>query len=158
MSDPPRQTFLLDFEHLYDSETSMSNVKHPNDDAAVGYLRLSVVRREDPFSPPNQRRLIERRAEQDSKRIVAWYDDFDKTARKPRSNGPATKPPLRTSSRSGLRRCTSPGSTASTGAEWAMSARCLTRSKRVPLADRVGIVWVGEDPPTPRNVQRSGDD
>lgn len=29
---------------------------------------------------------------------------------------------------------------------------------RVPLADRVGIVWVGEDPPTPRNVQRSGDD
>jgi len=28
---------------------------------------------------------------------------------------------------------------------------------RVPLADRVGIVWVGEDPPTPRNVQRSDD-
>jgi site-specific DNA recombinase len=66
----------------------MSNVKHPNDDAAVGYLRLSVVRREDPFSPPNQRRLIEQRAEQDGKRIVAWYDDLDKTARKPQVKRP----------------------------------------------------------------------
>jgi site-specific DNA recombinase len=60
----------------------MSKVKHPNDDAAVGYLRLSEVRREDPFSPPNQRRLIEQRAKQDGNRIIAWYDDLDKTARK----------------------------------------------------------------------------
>lgn len=66
----------------------MSNVEHLNDDAAVGYLRLSVVRREDPFSPPNQRRLIEQRAEQDGKRIVAWYDDLDKTARKPQVKRP----------------------------------------------------------------------
>jgi site-specific DNA recombinase len=28
---------------------------------------------------------------------------------------------------------------------------------RVPLAERVGIVWVGKDPPTPRNAERSDD-
>jgi hypothetical protein len=28
---------------------------------------------------------------------------------------------------------------------------------RVPLVDRVGIIWVGEDPLTPRNTQRSDD-
>jgi DNA invertase Pin-like site-specific DNA recombinase len=107
----------------------MSNVKHPNDDAAVGYLRLSVVRREDPFSPPNQRRLIERRAEQDGKRIVAWYDDFDKTARKPQVKRPgyqaATEDVLSQRAKTlyvaKLDRLDRRG--------MAMSARCLTRSK-----------------------------
>jgi site-specific DNA recombinase len=67
---------------LYDQETGMSTVKHPNEDAAVGYIRVSEVRREEPFSPSSQQLLIEQRAKEDRKRIVAWYDDLDRTAHK----------------------------------------------------------------------------
>lgn len=63
---------------------------HPNADKAAGYRRLSEMARSyDPFSPENQRRMIQQAAQRDGKELVREYCDLDLTAAKKEVHRPA---------------------------------------------------------------------